>query len=91
MTTLLGYPITNGITRLVVGDYGPYIEFAPEQLVAPLAPKFPGPQKPWIKYVWLVHPQDARTKIYLQKRPVQYADYRPGMYYVSPDDVWAYD
>ena len=90
LTTLQGYPLTNGITRMAVGDYGAYIEFAPEQLVAKLATKFPDPQKPWIKYVWFVHPKDERTKIYLQKRTVQYADYRPGMYYVSPDDVWAY-
>jgi len=42
LTTLLGYPITNGITRRVVGDYGAYLEFSAAHLVVQLAPRFPG-------------------------------------------------
>jgi hypothetical protein len=103
LTTKLGYPLTNGYTRLVVGDYGAYIEFEDAHLVAKLATKFPGKQATWVKYIWMVHPGEVHwieerrrkdppcllepTKIYLQQHTVKYADYVPGKYYVSPDEV----
>ena len=88
--TLSGYHIATGYKRVVLGDYGPYIEFAPEQINHSfIQNKFKGePTRP-VKYIWK-ETLDGKVKIYEQKATVTYADYIPGMYYISPADLKTY-
>lgn len=88
-----GVLIANGFDRIVIGDYGPYIEFTKEQanekefVVATgqeyrLTPRYHST----IKYEWYsTKHQDC--KLYWQLRPVVYADYKPERYYISPFEV----
>jgi len=84
-----GTTIARGYRRVVVGDYGAYIEFTQKQLIQEsIAPKWPGPPKKEASYVWHETTDASKTKVYLQQHKVQYADYVSRMYYVSPDDVF---
>lgn len=88
-----GILIANSFDRIVIGDYGPYIEFTKEQsnskdfVVATgqeyrLTPKY----NKSIKYEWYsTKKQDC--KLYWQLRGVVYADYKPQRYYISPFEV----
>jgi hypothetical protein len=89
--TLIGY----GYKRVVIGDYGAFIEISPGQIV------------PWhikckegqeyrindprfaanIKYQWLTARDHSNCKIYKQIKTVEYADYLPEMYYISPYEL----
>jgi hypothetical protein len=83
-----GTLIATGYKRVVIGDYGAFIEMTSEQIVTEnIVPKWPGtPAKP-VKYIWMQTNDDEQTKIYQQTAKVEYADYQKGMYYVSPKDV----
>lgn len=84
-----GTVLANGYRRVVVGDYGAYIEFTQKQLVQEaISPKWPGSQKKEASYIWHETTDASKTKVYLQQHRVQYADYVPRMYYVSPDDIF---
>lgn len=85
-----GELIAKDYLRVVVGDYGAYVEFHKDQLL--IVPKMV-PGQEWrvnetylksrnlkVKYVWLEY---EGVKVYLQRNRVAYADYRPGFYYVS--------
>lgn len=87
-----GNVLSFGYSRVVVGDYGPYVEI-PENLIRKemirikVGQEFRENHKYVnIKYSWM-ETIDTFTKVYFQKNTVQYADYKPGFYYVSPDDV----
>ena len=81
--------LATGYTRVVIGDYGAYIEINPEQInLDVIKYKWPGkPPRP-VKYLWMI-PKNSKynTKIYFQQARVSYADYKPNMYYVSPNEV----
>lgn len=84
-----GIRLANGFTRVVIGDYGAYVEIAPEQINrAAITPRFGhrAPSRP-VKYIWLVVIGEPRIKVYEQRGTVAYADYRIGMYYAAPDAV----
>ena len=88
-----GVLIANSFDRIVIGDYGPYIEFTEEQsnknefVVATgqeyrLTPKYNNT----IKYEWY-STKEQDCKLYWQLRTVVYADYKPHKYYISPFEV----
>ena len=94
-----GAPFASGYQRVVYGDRGPYVEFRREDIVVPLrctrhrealwqsSDALP-PEDCGFYYLWLVPVGDERaTKVYWQIKPVAYADYRRGLYYVSPWDL----
>lgn len=84
-----GTLISTGYKRVVIGDYGAYIEFTERQVEKKnISTKWQGPQNSSASYIWYQTNDASQTKIYLQQRRVQYADYIPGMYYVSPEDVF---
>lgn len=93
--TLMGTRIAKGYTRIVVGDYGAFIEIPEELMDKTLLMVAPGQayrinDKNFcdrVKYYWFTISDGSAIKIYLQKRTVVYADYRPGMFYVSPHEV----
>jgi hypothetical protein len=85
-------PICVGYRRIVIGDYGAYIEFEKENvhpdaaLRVQIGQEFRENGHYNVKYSWLTN-KAGYVKIYLQKERVKYADYIPGLYYVHVEDV----
>lgn len=94
LCTLSGTPICNGYDRIVVGDYGAFIEFSQSDFSDSFIVQ-PGQEyridnerySKNVKYIWLTVNDGSDIKIYLQKKGVTYADYKPGKYYVSVHEV----
>ena len=96
--TLKGTILCPGYDRIVVGDYGAFIEYSE---TCPSAPYIIAPGQEYrvndprysntVKYVWLTAKDDSGVKIYKQNRGVSYADYKPGKYYVSVHEVLVMD
>lgn len=89
-----GTKISNGYNRIVIGDYGAYIEFTPSQAAIENFIVAPGEEyrlderyRSTVKYYWLCPKLHPEIKIYFQQKPVDYADYRPLMFYISPYEV----
>jgi hypothetical protein len=80
-----------GYDRIVIGDYGAYIEFDADRndFYAPDAQKWRLDDTKYsnIKYIHLCPIGDESVKIYYQLNPVKYAEYKPYKYYVSVFDV----
>lgn len=95
LRTMQGTLIAKGFKRIVIGDYGAYVEIDKSQMVRENVRCKPGqefrfrnPQfKERVKYYWYTATDDSDVKIYYQQRGVTYADYKPGMFYVSPDEL----
>ena len=93
-----GTMISRGYNRIVVGDYGAFVEMT-EDLICKdnlciesgqeyrLTEKYINN----VKYIWLTTKDNSHVKIYKQLRKVSYADYKPDMYYVSPYEIKAVD
>lgn len=78
-----GTLISSGYNRIVVGDYGPFIELNYTQMqLGNIEEKWAGSFRKIVKYVWMQTKDSEKTKIYLQKDTVPYADYRIGCYYI---------
>lgn len=78
--------------RVVVGDYGAYLEISPEQIIKNNIRIKPGQEfrlnpNSHAKYEWHEPIDGSDVKIYFQLGTVKYADYKCGMYYVSPREV----
>ncbi len=93
--TLNGSLICNGYDRIVIGDYGAYIEFSSEQANKDLFTVAAGQEYRIdnlryanVKYAWLTINDESQIKIYYQKNTVSYADYKPQYYYVSVYEVY---
>ena len=93
--TLDGMLLSDGYARVVIGDYGAFIEIAGDQIHKETLRCKPGQEyrnqderySKNVKYLWLTARDRSDCKIYLQKNTVSYADYIPGMYYISPYEV----
>ena len=93
--TLSNTLISNGYNRIVIGDYGAFIEFDKNQIIRENIkiksgqeyrindPKYSNN----VKYYWLTAKDDSDIKIYYQKKIVTYADYKVEMFYVSPYEI----
>ena len=93
--SLQGTLISTGYVRIVIGDYGAFIEFDKSQACKnnyrvkkgqEYRINDPGYNQK-VKYIWLTAKDSSNIKIYYQKREVSYADYKPEMLYVSPYEV----
>jgi len=82
--------IAKSFERIVIGDYGAFMEIAPEDIARRvlriqegqefrLNGDFKG------KYIWLT--SNGKNKIYEQLRTVSYADYKVGYFYISPYEI----
>lgn len=86
-------PIATGYQRIVIGDYGAYLEIPPRMMNIKNIMTKPGEEYRYeeryhnIKYYWLCPITNENVKIYWQKNTVKYADYRPQMFYISPYEV----
>lgn len=83
-----GLLIANGHVRVVIGGRGPYIEFSDDQMVVS---NLYVPEKERHRlgsdlyfYDEYRSTDEYQVKVYHQKKVVDYADYRIGMWYVSP-------
>ena len=88
--------ICNSFERIVIGDYGAFVEFSSQQanknsfIIAP-GQEYRLYDKKYsdnVKYIWLTIDDDSNIKIYYQKKTVKYADYLPKKYYVSVHEVY---
>ena len=92
--TLNGTQICKGYDRIVIGDYGAFIEVSQEHIASNFIIK-KGQEyrvndekyKNNVKYIWLTINDKSDIKIYFQKKKVSYADYKPKKYYVSVHEV----
>ncbi len=85
-----GELIAHSYNRIVIGDYGAYIEISKDALICDLKVKqgqeyrlkddFNG------KYLWCTTKYND-CKIYFQLKSVSYADYKPGKFYISVYNV----
>ena len=96
LETVSGTVIANGYNRIVIGDYGSFIEISPSQILMDKLHVREGQtyriEDPryaeHVKYLWYTANDWSDVKVYLQKRTVEYADYKPGMIYVSVYEVF---
>jgi hypothetical protein len=81
--------------RIVIGDYGAFVEIDPNMINKPAMMIKPGEEYRRdtkgrfnnVKYEWYTINDGSNIKIYYQKRTVEYADYKPDMYYISVYEV----
>jgi hypothetical protein len=93
--TKTGLHVATGYTRIVIGGRGPYVEFLPGHLIWDNL-EIPGEEKyrlehPWKEKVFFVEwrsKDQSNVKVYDQKRTVEYADYKVGLFYISPFEVF---
>lgn len=92
--TYTGTPFCPAYDRIVVGDYGAFIEFSeiwePYPFVVQPGQEYRINDERYsknVKYEWLTVNDGTGIKIYKQKKTVSYADYIPGKYYVSVHEV----
>lgn len=95
--TCFGSKICDQYDRIVIGDYGSFVEFShrPDETEFVIAPgqEYRADEQKYtrnIKYYWLTIDDGSGIKIYLQKRGVNYADYKPGKYYVSVHEAYPF-
>jgi len=82
--TSAGLLLAVGYTRIEFGKRGPYIELNQEQI------QHANIHKAEVSHYYYEEFRSncaANVKVYFQRKPVDYADYRVGMYYVSPFDL----
>lgn len=93
--TIHGSLVCTDYDRIVVGNYGAFVEFSPHHegtsfIIAPGQEYRVNDERysKNVKYVWLTVDDGSGIKIYKQKKRVSYADYLPGRYYVSVHEVY---
>lgn len=95
LTTVEGTPIAKGYLRVVVGDYGAFIEISRDQMIKESLCAKKGEEyrykdpsyKDSVKYFWFTAKDNSDIKIYSQQKTVSYADYKAGCFYVCPYEV----
>lgn len=95
LTTISGTPIANGYSRIVVGDFGAFVEIPRDKMLREnicakkgeeyryIDPSF----KNSVKYYWYTAKDRSNIKIYHQQKTVSYADYKEGFFYVCPYEI----
>lgn len=84
-----------GYNRVVIGGYGAFVEFDKTQVISRNIKVKAGQEYRYsderysknVKYLWLTAKDNSDCKIYFQKKTVNYADYKEGMFYISPYEV----
>ena len=93
--TRTGLHVATGYTRIVIGGRGPYIEFDPKHIeVANIhvpedeRDRLKEPKRSYVYYIEWRTNDEANVKVYEQLKKVDYADYRVGLLYISPLDLF---
>lgn len=92
LTTSIGTLICHEYDRVVIGDYGAYIEFdrtqtAKENICVKKGQEYRYKDPNYanqVKYFWYTTKDNSDAKIYFQQKEVTYADYKEKKLYVSP-------
>ena len=92
LLSLSGTEIAKDFTRVVIGDYGAFIEISPKDILMENIMIKPGQEyrmkekryAEHVKYHWYTTRDHANPKLYFQQKTVDYADYKVGMWYISP-------
>jgi hypothetical protein len=86
--------VATGYSRIAIGGRGPYVEFLPGHLIwdnlhIPDGEKYrlDHPWKDRIYYVGWRTNDESNVKVYEQKKTADYADYKVGLFYISPFDL----
>lgn len=87
--------IANGYDRIVIGDYGAFIEIGLDKIILDNCKMKKGQEyrccddkyRDNVKYIWLTSNDDSDMKIYFQKKTVVYADYQINKFYISPFEI----
>lgn len=90
-----GTLIAVGYEKIVIGDYGAFLEINKENVIGKNLEIKKGQEyryndpkyKDNVKYLWYTTKDDSDVKIYYQKKTVPYADYKPKKFYISPYEV----
>lgn len=90
-----GTLLCESYNRIVIGDYGAFIEIEPLEINTSMIKIKEGQEYRTndpkylysVKYEWFTMKDESDIKIYWQKRKVSYADYKPGLIYVSVYEV----
>lgn len=82
--TRTGLVLARGYLRVEFGGRGPYIEFRPSQIVRDSIKHV---EAKWLQYSEFRSTDASNVKLYYQKQTVNYANYVPGMWYISPFDL----
>lgn len=87
-----GLLIAKGYERVVLGGRGPYVEFTDEQIVRENV-IIPENQQWRLNHLEAYYDEwrskdDSNVKLYHQKKVVDYADYKVGLWYASPFALW---
>ena len=93
--SLKGVMVSTGYSIITIGDYGAYIEVLKDQMVRENICVKKGEEYRYreaayvnkVKYYWYTSKDSSDIKIYYQQRTVDYADYKPSMFYISPFEV----
>lgn len=93
--TFNGIKLSEGFERVVIGDYGAYIEYDLSQVPQDMKYIYETGEeyrvqpywKNRVKYIWYTT-QEHDCKIYWQLRTVSYADYKRKKFYVSPYEIY---
>jgi len=93
--TSTGLLLCHSYLRIVIGGRGPYVEFNESQIVDDNV-KIPRDQEWRINsenafYVEFRSIDKANVKVYYQRKKVGYADYKIGLCYISPFDLYLKD
>lgn len=84
-----GALLASGFTRVVIGDYGAFVEFAPEHIqMHNIRLRWNTVVDKPVKYIWWEPTDGSNVKLYEQKDIVAYADYKIGYWYVAPAEVF---
>ena len=90
-----GILIATAYKRVVIGDFGAYVEIDTQDILknnlivkAGQEYRIGDPRyKDTVKYNWLTVIGDEDIKVYFQKKTVLYADYKVGMIYIDPREI----
>jgi protein gp37 len=87
--TRKGLLLATGYERIVVGGRGPYVEINESQMVLENIHLRKNVRHHWYtEFRSNEGPiEEENVKVYLQRRTIGYADYKVGLYYVSPADL----
>lgn len=84
--------VSDGYKRIVIGGRGPYVEFTDDQIIFK---SFHIPRNQLYRltdkrvyYVEMRSVDENNVKLYYQLQTVAYADYKIGMLYISPFDLY---
>lgn len=93
--SLTGVLIANKFERIVIGDYGAFVEISDDDIIKENICIKPGEEyrineprySEHVKYFWYEPKEGYKSKLYFQQKTVDYADYKPGFWYVSPYEI----